>query len=584
MASHPGSATGGTPAPLAVALASVRRQRAALSRQRALISEGGHSSWPLETKLQRLRAAQSLAGEAAEATRVAQLLSDQILALEQDVRGELLYMHSLLCEELRENERKTEREAAKFRRRLLVGAARKRLQLLALFGEEEAGIRLLPHSLLLPLDIIGRGGAVSRSIAVPIPTIIHSGRSQVAKAAVVTERWNVTNLTLERSLVASCQAEDGSLRSWRAEGYVAVPSECIERFLLVGILCGAAAAQASMAGGPPSQRRVRGQLGQNRQAHCAELVSQAPEIALTGGPHACLAACLSECEVSITAAGEHRSDHMSGPTVGYAVRCSVVLQQSHHPPAYREGAVILSGTDCGSVECLAVSPHEVIMFVVEERERLGKCESAAEMLTVGTKITDTLREKASHRPPKGRGKHTGKHVDTHAANFIDETHTHVAETAAPQAASRTNAALQAGITISALPHCMMVTDVLGELHAEDVENPLAARADNGTADTANFAHSGSGTGDVTSAAGSSSASRGGWRVPAYGAAAAATRLESETSTPLMDGKSLQLHTISGRWQQAEVRLQQALRTASSILGSTESSLENDLSRQLQSRS
>jgi len=56
MASHPESAaTSGMQAALRVALVSVRRQRAALSRQRALISEGGHSSWPLETKLQRLR-------------------------------------------------------------------------------------------------------------------------------------------------------------------------------------------------------------------------------------------------------------------------------------------------------------------------------------------------------------------------------------------------------------------------------------------------------------------------------------------------------------------------------------------------
>ena len=568
MASHPESAaTSGMQAALRVALVSVRRQRAALSRQRALISEGGLNSRALGTKLQRLRAGQSLAGEDAEATRVAQLLSDQIVALEQDACGELLYMHSLLCEELRENKRQTEREAAKFRRRLLVGAARKRLQLLALFGEEEAGIRLLPHSILLPVDTGGSGGAVSRSIAVPITTIAYSGRSQVAKVAVVAERWNVMNPTLDMSLVTSSEAEHGP-RSWRTEGYVVVPSECVERFLLAGILRGAAAAQASMAGGPPSQRRVRGQLGQNRQAHCAELVSQAPEIVLSGGPHACLAACLSECEASMATAGEHTSDHMSSPAVGYAVRCSVALRESHHPPAHREGAVVLCGSaEFGTVECLAVCPHEVIMFVTEERQLLGQCEPAVKMPTAGTKPTGTLRtEKASHRPTKSRGKHTGKHVDTNAADYTDDgRNSHTAETAPPQAASSTTAALQAGITTAALPHCMIVSDVLGELHAEDIEYSSASQAE-----------SGSGTGVISRLGGNDSAGtvRGGWRVPVY-SVAGADGLQSEPSRRL-GGKSLQSRIASGRWQQAEARLQQAIRTASLVAGSTERSLDHGL--------
>ena len=569
VASHPESpATSGTSAPIPATLASVRRQRAALSRQLALISEG-HRLCPLGTKLQRLRSCQPLAREAAVATRVAQLLSDQIVALEQDVRGELLYMHALLCEELREHERKTEREAAKFRRRLLVGAARKRLQLLALFGEEEAGVRLLPHSILLPAGTDGHGGVASRSIAVPMPTIADSGRIQAAMAAVVVERWNVMNPTLEMALVASREAEGASTRSRHAEGYVAVPSDCIERFLLAGILCGEAAAHATMAGGPPSQRRVRGQLGQHRQEHCAELVSRTPEIVLSGGPHACLAACLSECEANITTAGgRHGSDLLSGPTVGYAVRCSVALAQCQNPPAHRKGAAVLSGSpELGSAECLAVSPHEVIMFVLEERQLLEQCEAAVELHTVDSKPTDTLRaEKAANRPPKGKEKHTGKHNGIYSGDIRpssledEERGVRAVETAAPQAARTAAAMLQAGISPAALPHCTIVTDLLGQLHAEDAEHALVRQADNGTAPTADFVYSGSGNAAVVS----SSSSRGGWRVPAYSG--------SDLPRPSVDGKSRPLYVTSGRWRQAEARLQQAIRTAGLIPGSSSAEL------------
>ena len=564
VASHRESpATSGASAPIPATLASVRRQRAALSRQLALISEG-HRLCPLGTKLQRLRSCHPLAGEAAVATRVAQLLSDQLVALEQDARGELLYMHALLCEELREHELKTEREAAKFRRRLLVGAARKRLQLLSLFGEEEAGIRLIPHSILLPADTDGNGGVASRSIAVPVPTIADSGRIQ---AAVVVERWNVTNPTLEMALVASCEAAGASARSRHAEGYVVVPADCLERFLLAGILCGADAMQATMAGGPPSQRRVRGQLGQHRQEHCAELVSRTPEIFLVGGPHACLAACLSECRANITAADG--SDLLNGPTVGYAVRCSVALTQSQNPPAHREGAVVLSGSpEFGSVECLAVSPHEVIMFMLEERQLLEQCEAVVELHTAGSKPTEMLRaEKASNRPPRGRENHCGKHSGIgsgaiSATSLADEERgVRAVEAVASQAARTATAILQAGISPAALPHCMIATDLLGQLHAEDAERALIRRADDGAATAADYVYSGSGNAALAS---NNSSSRGGWRVPAYSG--------SELSRPSVDRKLRPSLVNSGRWRQAEARLQQAVTTAGLIPGSSSAEL------------
>lgn len=579
MASRPeAAATSGTIASVSAALASVRRQRAALTLQRTLISEHGRRLWPVGKKLQHLRTGQALAGEDAEVTRIAQRHSAQIAALEHDVRGQLLYMHSLLCEELQEHERKTQREVAKCRRRLLVGAARKRLQLLAVFGEEEAGIRLFPQSNVLQTDRSESGYALSRSIAVPMPAIADSDSIHVAMAAVVAERWNVMNPTLEMELATSYEAvvgENGP-STRRTDGYVAVPPECVERFLLVGTLCGTAAADASMAGGPPSQRRVRGQLGRNRQTHCAELVSQAPEIVLCGAPHKCLAACLSEYAFSTTKAGVRNSQRMNAPTVGYAVRCSVALKQCHTPPAIRKGAAVLSGSpEFGSVECLAVSPHELIMFVIEERQLLEQQPQAvAEKHTADSIPADKLHaRKASPRQTRTKSKPGGKHVSGNGADgrtggtkATGPTDGEGRATLALQAPSNMSA-LQAGITTSALPQCVIVTNLLGESHADDARVWIHG-ADSGTKDATELSYVSGGAFDAAYSLGGNG-SRGGWRVPST----EAMDFESETSRS-SEGGTRPLRVTTGRWRQAEARLQQAIR-ASSVIASSSCALSQD---------
>jgi hypothetical protein len=629
-----------TPSPVSAALASVRRERAALSRQLALVAEDGRILWATSqaARLRRLKSGQPLEGEAREATRLAQLHSDQISALEQDVRGELLYMHALLREELEESERRAALEAAGCSRRLLVGAARQRLQLLAVFGEEEAGIRLVPHPAPHPAG--GPGSGSGHSVAVPVRSAPVTASAQ---AAVITERWTVTNPTLDAALASALESQADGDR--HIEGYMAIPPDCIERFLVAGTLCGTEAAQASTAGGPPSQRRVRGQLGQNRQAHCAELVLRAPEIVLSGAPHACLAACLSQCASCATGAAtdldDRGSDLASGTAVGYAVRCGVVLHQGHAPPTHRPGVVVISGsTDLGSVEYVALAPLEVVMFVQEECRllqtsplTLASSELGSQLVAVDNHHADQSNigtpmgtVATSNRAPKSKSKNkhangsgsggsstrvgsaragssgsrrrveaSGGNSSTRDCNpntnvgasarsegassedsprgCTEETRATVDTAAAARAARAEFTALRAnqaaaGISPEALPHCVLVADLLGAGHAHDTGG------NDGSLYTSTFTSSaGAGAGAGASAslsaaedpAAAAPVTRGGWRVPGTGAGAGAGRGKGTGSVVSTgDGASKMLRVTSGRWRQAEMRLQQAIRAAEAV--------------------
>ena len=333
-----------------------------------------------------------------------------------------------------------------------------------------------------------------------------------------------------------------------------------------------------MAGGPPSQRRVRGQLGQNRQAHCAELVLRVPELELRGAPHACLATCLRLCAGTIGV----RGDGASG-AIGYAVRCGVVLRECRTPIPRTEGGVVLHGHgELGPVECVALTPREAVMFVLEKQRLLDT--SALALESPGAAAAAEAAGKTTNSKTKGKSKtsgssesrrrlegsaHRGSAVvasglrpDARSPRGDDDAA--VDSEAAGNARSARSAALEqdataleerlisdehhrlvtlqaAGIGAVALAHCVVVKDLLG------------ASAPDGTADdAAEAAALATAVGVAARAVAGGPGVGGGWRVPGSVAPAAVAAANVARAA---------LHVTTGRWEQAEFRLRKAVAVA-----------------------
>ena len=329
-------------------LASVRRQRALIARR--MRDDAATQALQAGAVSIRLGGGLLMGAEAQAVARVHEDYKQQADELEASVRGDMLYMHHLLREQLGEHERQADTEAASCRRAMLLSAAQESLVLLNLHTDGVPSLNLRPAPL----------GSPRYAAAVALPQLAAVGGAAPRQwAAIISQRWAVVNPVLESQFDAEVAASAATASPGRIfEGYVAVPAECVERVLLAGV------AQTSEAHDVLARAVLVGGAAR-RAAYCAELVRRSPLVQLRHPPFSCLANCIRSTAVSL------------GKQVGYVLRCRVAF--SPGTLATPSSVVMLGGDPPASgaprwpsdMLAAAFVPQELVVYAASAEQSLG---------------------------------------------------------------------------------------------------------------------------------------------------------------------------------------------------------------------